>query len=147
MNVSRTRDTTAADAIMSGVTRLFADLGQVCLAETPLANGRRADIMALSKSGVFTIIEVKSCMADFASDEKWPDYQPYCDLFYFAVDADFPSDRIPDEAGLIIADQFGGAIMRDAQSTPLAGARRKALTLKFARLAARRLMRTEGLEV
>jgi hypothetical protein len=48
---------------------------------------------------------------------------------------------LPDEPGLIVADGFGGAVVRDAPATPLAPARRKALTLAFARLGALRTMR------
>ena len=64
---------------------------------------------------------------------------PFCDRFYFAVMADFPQDLIPEDVGLIVADGFGGAVIREAPVAKLAGARRKAVTLKFARLAACRL--------
>ena len=87
------------------------------------------------------IVEVKSSVADFKSDRKWPEYVPYCDQFYFAVAADFPSELIPEEAGLIIADAFGGAILREPATQALNAARRKAVTLKFARSAAERHMR------
>ena len=50
----------------------------------------------------------------------------------------FPVDLLPIEPGLIVADGFGGAVVRDAPLTPLVAARRKALTLAFARLAALR---------
>ena len=107
--------------------------------EVPLANGRRADVMALSPSGEIWIVETKSCLADFACDEKWPDYLEFCERFFFAVTEDFPREQIPENAGLIVADGFGGAIIRDYAATPLAPARRKAVTLMFARLAAQRL--------
>lgn len=128
-----------AAAICKGVTRLLHNLGQHSLTEMTLANGRRADIAALCAKGRITIVEIKSSIADFRSDQKWPEYQPFCDAFFFAVGHEFPQDLIPEEAGLIIADQFGGAIIRDAPETPLNGARRKAVTLRFARLAAQRL--------
>lgn len=104
-----------------------------------LANGRRADIAAIDPKGRITIVEIKSSVEDFRSDQKWPEYQPFCDHFYFAVNSEFPAELIPNEAGLIIADSFGGAILRDAPNTPLNAARRKAITLRFARLAAQRL--------
>ena len=128
----------AAD-ISRGVLRLFANLGWHGLTEMTLANGRRADVAALCSKGRISIVEIKSSVADFRSDQKWPEYQPFCDRFYFAVGQSFPVDLIPEEAGLIIADQFGGAIMRDAPDAPLNAARRKAVTLRFARLAAHRL--------
>lgn len=122
-----------------GVTRMLLDLGLAPALEVPLANGRRADVMALSPQGEIWIVETKSCLADYACDEKWPDYIEYCDRFFFGVTEDFPRDQIPIEAGLIVADGFGGAILRESPLRPLAGARRKAVTLHFARLAALRL--------
>ncbi len=130
-----------AAAIARGVLRLMDQLGHAGLTEFTLANGRRADVAALGPKGEVSIIEVKSSVADFRSDEKWPDYQPYCDRFYFAVSHGFPKDLVPDEAGLIVADGFGGALLREAPRTPLPPGRRKAVTLKFARGAAMRLLR------
>lgn len=121
-----------------GVSRLLIDHGLAPLLELPLGNGRRADIVGLTPSGELWIVETKSCLADYACDEKWPDYLEYCDRFFFGVTEDFPRDRIPEEAGLIVADGFGGAILRESQLRPLAGARRKAVTLSYARLAALR---------
>jgi hypothetical protein len=126
-------------ALARGVTRMLADHGLASVLEVPLANGRRADVMALTASGEIWIVETKSCLADYACDQKWPDYLEYCDRFFFGVTEDFPREIIPEEAGLIVADGFGGAILRDTGLRPLAGARRKAVTLLFARLAAMRL--------
>jgi len=130
-------DVTAA--LGRGVTRVLADHGLVSVLEAPLANGRRADVMGLTTHGEIWIVETKSCLADFAVDAKWPDYVDYCDRFFFGVDECFPRDLIPDECGLIVADGFGGAILRQSPVRALAGARRKAVTLMFARLAAQRL--------
>lgn len=122
-----------------GVGRVLANHGLVSVLEVPLANGRRADLMGLTASGEIWIVETKSCLADFAVDQKWPEYRDYCDRFFFGVTEAFPQALLPPEAGLIVADGFGGAIVRDCASVPLAGARRKAVTLLFARLAAQRL--------
>lgn len=130
-------DVTAA--LARGVTRMLADHGLASVLEVPLANGRRADVMALTASGEIWIVETKSCLADYACDQKWPDYLEYCDRFFFGVTEDFPRELIPEDAGLIVADGFGGAILRDSAPRPLAGTRRKAVTLLFARLAAMRL--------
>ena len=92
--------------------------------------------MALGPRGQIAICEVKSSIEDFRCDAKWPEYMPYCDAFYFAVAPEFPRDILPGEPGLIVADAFGGAVLREAPAAPLAPARRKALTLAFARLAA-----------
>ncbi len=135
------RDTSRADAVFSGAQILLNDLGWSCLMETPLANKRRADILAINRKGEFLIVEVKSCLTDFTSDAKWEEYADYCDYFCFAVDESFPQGRLPDETGLIVADAFGGAVIRDFALDKLNGARRKAVTLNFARLAASRLYR------
>lgn len=130
-----------AEAIRAGVIRLLADWDFAGVAEVPLKNGRRADLVGLGPKGELLIVEIKSGLADFAADQKWPEYAPFCDRFYFAVDQEFPIERIPEHAGLIIADQFGGALMRNSALDPVAPARRKAMTLKLARLAAARLCR------
>ena len=132
-----------AAAIVRGVRRHLWAAGQSSIAEAMLPNGRRADVMALDSDGRFTIIEVKSSVADFRSDSKWPEYLPFCDRFGFAVDADFPADLIPDEVGLIVADSFDAAVVRPLAERPLAPARRRALLLRFAAMAAERLHRLE----
>jgi hypothetical protein len=128
-------------AVTRGAARLLADMGYAPLLEVTLPNGRRADIMALGPKGEIAICEVKSCIEDYRVDIKWGDYLPYCDLFYFAVAPEFPQHVLCEGPGLIVADAFGGAVVCAAEPTPLAGARRKALTLAFGRLAA---MRTLG---
>lgn len=133
-----------ATQIARGVLRLMGDHGYAGVTEMTLANGRRADIAAIGTDGEVSIIEIKSSLNDFRSDRKWPEYQPYCDRFYFAVGHDFPRSVIPDTVGLIVADAFGGAILRPAPLDKIAGARRKAVTLRFARLAANRLLQSAG---
>jgi hypothetical protein len=121
--------------VTRGAGRLMAALGYAPLAEVTLPNGRRADIMALGPKGEIAIAEVKSGLEDFKADHKWSDYLPYCDAFYFAVAPEFPQEALPSEPGLIVADSFGGAVVRDAPVEALGAARRKALTIAFARLA------------
>ena len=125
-------------ALTRGITRVLIDHGLAPILEVPLANGRRADVMALTARGEIWIVETKSCLEDFAVDSKWPEYIDYCDRFFFGVTEAFPREVIPEECGLMVADGFGGAILRDSPVRPLAGARRKAVTLLFARLAALR---------
>lgn len=132
-------DLPTASRICRGVLRLLAEHGYAGVTEMTLANGRRADVAAIGQDGKVTIVEIKSSVADFRADEKWPEYRAYCDHFYFAVEDSFPQDLIPNETGLIIADAFGGAFLRPSDEEKLAPARRKALTLRFARLAANRL--------
>tara|TARA_R110000868_G_scaffold229089_1_gene482008 strand:+ start:700 stop:1212 length:513 start_codon:yes stop_codon:yes gene_type:complete len=130
-----------AQALMRGAARLLWQLGFSAIPEFSLPDGRRADLAAIGRKGEITIIEVKSGIADFRADNKWTDYTGYCERIYFAVSQRFPREVIPEHAGLIIADGFGGAIIRESPVLTLAPARRKALILRFARAAADRLMR------
>jgi len=123
------------------VCRTLAQLGYASLAEFALANGRRADIIGLRRNGELIIVEIKSSLADFRADRKWPSYKEYADRLYFAVPQEFPSPFIPEDCGLIVADAFGAAILRDGVSTSLTAARRRAVTLRFALAAASRLHR------
>jgi len=134
-----TEDLARAAAIARGTLRLLADLGLCGIQEMTLANNRRADIAAVGPGGEIWILEIKSGVPDFQSDSKWPEYMPFCDRFWFAVDHDFPQELIPEDAGLIVADAFGAAVIREAPAEKLSPARRKAVTLRLARLAAMRL--------
>lgn len=125
--------------IARGVTRLLVDMGYRTLDELPLGNGRRVDVIGLDRQGRFVVVEVKSSLADFRADGKWPEYLPYCDAFYFAVDPDFPLDILPDDVGVIVANAYEGALRRAAPVRPMNPARRRALTVRFARTAASRL--------
>lgn len=101
-------------------------------------------MMAIDGKGCLTIVEIKVAKADLVGDCKWRDYLDYCDQFYWAVPADLArmleeQRFLPGEAGLIVADRYDAAVMREAAQRPLAPARRKAELLRFARRAARRL--------
>jgi hypothetical protein len=122
--------------VCRGVCRLLRDLGHACIAELPLPNGRRADVVGLSQSGDLWIVEVKSAVEDFRTDHKWSEYRNFSDSLFFAVAPGFPLELIPADTGLILADRYGGEIVRQAPETRLAPARRKAMTLRFARSAA-----------
>ena len=124
--------------VTRGAARLLVGLGFAPLAEVSLPNGRRADLMALGPRGEIAIVEVKSSVEDYRVDRKWGEYAPFCERFYFAVAPEFPRHILAEGPGLIVADGFGGAILTDSPHIPLAPARRKALTLAFARLAAMR---------
>jgi hypothetical protein len=133
------RQSQAAAALQRGVCRTFRLLGYSVVTELPLANGRRADVVGLSSAGDVLIVEIKSCLLDYRTDGKWQDYLDYCDRLYFAVDADFPCEVIPEHAGLILADRYGAELVRDPVEARLSAARRKAMMLCFARAAALRL--------
>lgn len=130
--------------VARGVTRLFCRRDLFAICEVPLPNGRRADLMGIDARGRLTIVEIKVSKADLTGDCKWTDYLDYCDSFYWAVPpalADLLDDQrfLPDSAGVIVADRYDAAVVRDAPERPLAPARRKAELLRFARRAARRL--------
>jgi len=130
-----------ARELARGTARALAQLGFATLAEVPLANGRRPDLLALGRDNSLLIVEIKSSVVDFKSDRKWQDYREFCDRLAFAVPGEFPHDLIPEECGLIVADPWGALILREGQPVPLAAARRKAVTLRFARVAASRMQR------
>jgi hypothetical protein len=131
--------TIGACDLVRGVGRALADAGQTVLAELPLGNGRRADLAALDRAGMIVLVEVKSCGADFLADRKWRAYLDYCDRFYFAIASDFPLALLPPEEGLIVADRFGGEIVREARLRMLSASRRKAMLIRFGRAASGRL--------
>ncbi|HEY9037808.1 MAG TPA: MmcB family DNA repair protein [Roseovarius sp.] len=122
-----------------GVCRHLAEMNFAALEEYVPERGRRVDVMALGPKGELWVIECKSSRADFMTDGKWQGYLDWADRFFWAVDADFPSHILPDETGLILADGYGAEIVRMGPETRLPGARRSAVTRKFARDAARRL--------
>jgi hypothetical protein len=129
-------DVTAS--VRRGASQLLLDHGHLPVWEFTLANGRRADICAVGPRGEIVIVEVKSSPEDFRADAKWPQYEPFCDSFYFAVAPGFPQGLLPEGVGLIVADTFGAEIVRCAPSHALAAARRKALTLALLRHSAAR---------
>jgi hypothetical protein len=130
-------------AVCRGACRLMRQAGHSVLLEMPLPDGRRADIFAVARDGSLTIVETKSSIEDWRVDDKWPDYLDWCDLLYVAVPVDFPQPLIPDEIGLIVADAYGGEILRHPPRRPVAAARRKSLLIDCARLASERLARLE----
>jgi hypothetical protein len=135
--MSDTRDFAAE--LCRGTIRLLAQQGFPALTEVSLANDRRADILALGRNGELRIIEIKSSPTDFRTDRKWPDYRDFCDRFYFAVGAQFDETLIPRDCGLIRADAWGAALIREATLTALSAPRRRAVTLRFALVASLRL--------
>ena len=132
--------------VARGVTRMLLRHDLVAMGEVPLDGGRRADLMALDAQGRIVIVEIKVSRADLLGDGKWRDYLEHCDRFFWAVPAGFdasPLDReafLPERTGVIVADRYDAAIVREAHSVPLAAATRKRCTLALARRAGRRLI-------
>ena len=122
-----------------GVSRALRALDFVSVEELVPSPGLRVDVMGLGPKGEIWVIECKSSRADYLADQKWQGYLEWCDRFFWAVDADFPTDLLPPETGLILADPYDAEIIRMSPETPLAPARRKVMVQKFARHAALRL--------
>lgn len=122
-----------------GVSRHLASHGFACVEELVPTRGLRVDVMALGPKGEIWVVECKSSRVDFTSDCKWQGYLEWADRFFWAVDAHFPTELLPDESGLIVGDGYGAEIMRMPEETKLAPARRKVMIQKFAFHAAHRL--------
>ena len=133
------RQSQAAFDIGRGALRALRALGFAGTTELTLATWRRADIIAVNGTGEIWIIEIKSSLEDFRVDRKWPEYRAYCDRLLFAVAPDFPIEILPEDTGLLIADRFGGEIIRAAPHEPLSAARRKAMLIAIARSACLRM--------
>jgi hypothetical protein len=128
--------------VARGVSRLLLERGCSPLLEFTLPTGRRIDVAAISDTGEITAIEIKVSLSDFRADVKWNEYLEFCDRYYFAVPDGFPHEILPSDHGLIVADKFGAAIVREAPHSPVVAARRKALLIRFARTAAERFARS-----
>lgn len=132
--------------VTRGVCRMLLRHDCVAMAEVPLGDGRRADLMALNARGEVVIVEVKVSRTDLVGDGKWSDYLAHCDRFFWAVPAGFdltPLETpgfLPERCGVIVADRYDAAILREAKTVPLASATRRKSTLAFARRAARRVI-------
>lgn len=131
--------TATAAEVARGVSRMLLEQGFSPILEFTLANGRRLDVAALGAGGELLGVEIKVALADLRGDTKWPEYLDYCEHFYFAIPPDFPDEHVPPGIGLIVADRYGGAIVRPAMAAFVHASRRKAVTLRFAKVAADRL--------
>jgi hypothetical protein len=141
------RQSETAHAVARGTRRLLRRLNYSTITELPLLSGRRADIVALSLDATILIVEIKSSVADFRADTKWREYRAHCDKFYFAIPEGVPVDIMPEDAGLILADAYGGDIIRQAPDHRMAPATRRAVFMRFAHAAANRLHRLNDVGV
>ncbi|BDA86965.1 hypothetical protein Sa4125_45070 [Aureimonas sp. SA4125] len=137
------RQSDRAMLVRRGVQRLMMMRRIAVLPEVSLASGRRADLVGVAGGGAILIVEIKTSVQDFRVDQKWPQYRLHCDQLYFATHPGVPQEIFPEDCGLIVTDGYAAEMLRDAPEHRLAPARRKALTLMLARLAADRLMQAE----
>ncbi len=133
-----------ASDVARGIARLFARNDIWCLAEVPIRNGRRADLMGIDAKGLVVIVEIKVARADLLGDAKWPDYLDFCDRFYWGLPPGLDRAPLegeafrPETCGVIVADGYDAEILRPAALAPLAAARRKVEVERLARIAMRR---------
>lgn len=132
-------DSPLADRLARGVSRRLRDIGYGTLVEFRVGTERRVDVMGLDQFGRFAIVEIKTSEADFRCDRKWHEYLEFCDRFYFAVPTQFPREILPEEHGLMTADAFDAAIIRQSQDFKMNAARRRNQILRFALAASGRL--------
>lgn len=79
-----------ADALKLAALSYLTEKGLSCALELAVQawGARRADVVASSMKGHITILEIKSCAADFKIDNdksKWHNYLPYCNQLFFVV--------------------------------------------------------------
>jgi hypothetical protein len=135
-----------ATDVARGVCRMLLRHDIVAIAEVPLDGGRRADLMAIGPKGELVIVEIKVSRADLLGDAKWTEYLPHCDRFFWAVPAGFDASPLdgeafmPDRAGVIVADRYDAAIVRDAAVVAMPAPARRKCTTALARRAARRVI-------
>jgi len=135
------RQSARAMIIRRGVQRLLMAMGAHVLPELSLASGRRADLVALTRSGDIWIIEIKSSIEDLRADQKWQDYRMHCDRLFFAFTQDLPCEIFPADTGLIVADAYGAHMHCEAPEHRLPAPTRKVMTVRFAMAAAQRINR------
>ena len=139
-----------AAALARGVSRTLGAHGGATLTEFTLRTGRRVDVIGVdARADVLDLsiaqqqmVEIKTSVADFRSDGKWPEYLDFCDYFYFAVPEDFPRELLPDDCGVMVADAYEALILVPSEARPVNGSRRRALILRFARPAGLRRTRS-----
>lgn len=122
-----------------GLCRHLRQHNFMSLTEFVPRSGLRVDAIAIGPKGEIWIVECKSSRADFMSDHKWEGYLEWCDRYFWCVDCNFPTEILPKNEGLIIADGFGAEIINYGPEAKLNPARRKAVTKQVARVAMNRL--------
>jgi hypothetical protein len=135
------QDMQPGQLLARGVARHLRALGFASVEEFVPARGLRVDVIGIGPKGEIWIVECKSSRADYQSDQKWQGYLEWCDRFFWAVDLEFPTELLPAETGLIIADAYDAELVRMPDEQKLAAARRKKLMHKLAMDAAWRLQR------
>lgn len=116
----------------------------VAVAECSLEpyGGLRADLWVTRPSWskpLTTIYEIKVSRQDFLRDDKWVNYLPYCNVFYFATPPGLIDRReLPDGVGLVEAAKTGNtlrtvskAVWRDDDHEAMARVTKSVLMNRF----------------
>jgi len=95
-----------APSLVKQVTAVFAkEVASVHFEVGVAPRGRlRADIVALNMKRHIVICEVKSCWADFSTDNKWKRYLEYSNQFYFVI-----TDALWESHGEKLKEQLKGS--------------------------------------
>jgi hypothetical protein len=133
------RQSETAAAIQRGVGRMLRGAGFACVPELSLANGRRADVLALGRKGEDLDHRDQVFTSRLSERQQVARLHGILRQVLLCHTADMDPSLIDEGAGLIIADAWGADIVRDAAEDQACSARRKAVTLLVARTAAMRL--------
>lgn len=125
--------------IARGVCRHLKQYNFACIEEFVPIKGARVDVIAVGPRGEIWIIECKSSPADYIQDQKWKKYLPFCDRYFWAVPQNFPTNILPTDDGLIIADPYDAEIIRFGSENKMNPQKRKIIITKIARNASDRL--------
>lgn len=87
-NTLSDRDLETHGRLQAAALRWLYDQGYVATAELVVGT-RRWDVAGYDQAGLVTIVEAKASLQDFRRDDKWREYLPYADRFYFVVEEQF----------------------------------------------------------
>lgn len=140
-NALTERDLETHGRLQAAALRWLYDQGFVATAELVVGT-RRWDVAGYDQAGHVVIVEAKASIQDFRRDDKWVEYLPYADRFYFVVE-----ERFIDAYGTPVADVGWLAVnragqVRVVQECPghLAAQEREATRWAVARALAKRLV-------
>lgn len=79
-----------------------------------------ADLICFNYKQELIIIEIKSCWADYSSDNKWHKYIPFADKMYFAITEELyetKGDRLwndlkPQGVGIMVHQRNGNIVVK-----------------------------------
>jgi hypothetical protein len=107
-----------AEALKKAVSFMFFKYGYSMTTELGILKWgrRRADVIGNKIGGDLVLIEVKSSVADFRTDNKWTEYLPYADRVYLAFTKEVARKihdnpelkaRIPKRVGVLVLGSDG----------------------------------------